>query len=613
MGNADLQIVHLTDVDRKWYIIPWNSNIKKVWDILGLVFIVYLTFQIPFSLTFLNYQEMTGILTITEIFFVLDLVLNFFTGYIKRGDHIVSLNLIAMHYLKTWFLIDFVACVPWERLLTLRFSNEQVSSVVILRWAKLPKLVRVFRLFKTLQRYVRYYNVTLLTVILIFISHFGTCIWINIFQICSLDSYTCCKTSYILRVYLLGYYANFTSMFIGQTYFLQQFPQPLQTISVLLNFTHLSSCDSSNTLNISAWKSFDYTNITITSASQRYSYDFFSKLVGILLASLILVEIFILMNMKAEARLKQQNSIDLFKQQLKQIEAPHSLKYRIRRYYDYLLMHQNKEKTTLLLDPSLSNSLRQELAYAIFSKIILRVEVFKSCSSDAIYALALRLQTRIYLPDQLIFKKGDITKSMFIIDRGWVSVWLLENQESNKNNPSLNETETQVVFEEETVFDETQPSNNKKTVAEKILSRENASRKFSNWNKKLSKKVDPLLFPNLSSTHSTESSANEWDSKKKLGPGEYFGELCLLTKNPRAKTVTSITLSELHELSQSSYAEVMLQFPTIHERILEKALQIYPFLTKSMLNYNSRNIEQTVQNLMQNIEHLQKLLKNKGR
>ena len=55
-------------------------------------------------------------------------VLNFFTGYVvDKHTVVLSLPRIWAHYLKTFFVVDFMATFPWDlvRLPQLLAANQQ--------------------------------------------------------------------------------------------------------------------------------------------------------------------------------------------------------------------------------------------------------------------------------------------------------------------------------------------------------------------------------------------------------------------------------------------------------------------------------------------------------
>ena len=63
-----------------------------------------------------------GLLTVlslaVDLVYVIDMVLQFFTSYPRRrGREVeweVRLPRITIHYLKTWFILDFVTLIPFD-------------------------------------------------------------------------------------------------------------------------------------------------------------------------------------------------------------------------------------------------------------------------------------------------------------------------------------------------------------------------------------------------------------------------------------------------------------------------------------------------------------------
>jgi CRP-like cAMP-binding protein len=53
----------------------------------------------------------------------------------------------------------------------------------------------------------------------------------------------------------------------------------------------------------------------------------------------------------------------------------------------------------------------------------------------------------------------------------------------------------------------------------------------------------------------------------RLGPGDVFGEMSLLTGEVRSATVTAVTDCDLLEIDAASFKQVILANPTVVERI----------------------------------------------
>jgi hypothetical protein len=83
-----------------------------------MILMFYIATYFPYRTCF--YDETTPVMafvdTIIDIFFIVDIVLNFFTVVQASGStkFIVSHKLIAKKYMKSWFFIDLFTSIPWQ-------------------------------------------------------------------------------------------------------------------------------------------------------------------------------------------------------------------------------------------------------------------------------------------------------------------------------------------------------------------------------------------------------------------------------------------------------------------------------------------------------------------
>ena len=72
---------------------------------------------------------------IIDFLFMIDIVMNFRTTYVKEGEVLITNPWkIAVHYFKTYFVVDFVAAIPWDLLASFNSGTEEVScSITTLR------------------------------------------------------------------------------------------------------------------------------------------------------------------------------------------------------------------------------------------------------------------------------------------------------------------------------------------------------------------------------------------------------------------------------------------------------------------------------------------------
>lgn len=115
---------------------PWtirhDSFVKAVWDWIVLLLVIYTAIEIPYNVAFLlplqyniffEGNPFAIINLIVDIMFIIDIIINFRTTYVSAAHVVCDPGSIACHYLKTWFVVDFLAAMPFE-LFTLASTKE---------------------------------------------------------------------------------------------------------------------------------------------------------------------------------------------------------------------------------------------------------------------------------------------------------------------------------------------------------------------------------------------------------------------------------------------------------------------------------------------------------
>ena len=63
-----------------------------------------------------------------DVMFIVDIFINFRTTFVDANEEVVSHPCrIAVHYFKTWFIIDLVAAIPFELLIMIG-NTDQVGD-----------------------------------------------------------------------------------------------------------------------------------------------------------------------------------------------------------------------------------------------------------------------------------------------------------------------------------------------------------------------------------------------------------------------------------------------------------------------------------------------------
>ncbi|KAL7065034.1 hypothetical protein AAHC03_05890 [Spirometra sp. Aus1] len=116
----------------KWIIHPC-SNFRFYWDLMMLLLLIANLIILPVFISF--FMEDIGLETIcfncvSDTIFLLDIIVNFRTGIIanKFADEIIlNPRQIARHYVRTWFVLDFLSSVPLDYIF-LSLSDDQTRA-----------------------------------------------------------------------------------------------------------------------------------------------------------------------------------------------------------------------------------------------------------------------------------------------------------------------------------------------------------------------------------------------------------------------------------------------------------------------------------------------------
>ena len=101
------------------HIILHYSRFKTTWDWLVLFLTVYTCVLSPYTATFHNKSSKNMVLicldTVVDVFYVVDLFLNFHVTFVGPAGEVVSdPRIIRRTYLRRWFVFDLFACLPYD-------------------------------------------------------------------------------------------------------------------------------------------------------------------------------------------------------------------------------------------------------------------------------------------------------------------------------------------------------------------------------------------------------------------------------------------------------------------------------------------------------------------
>ena len=99
-----------------WIVIPADHPYKIMWDVLTMVWAALGAYRTHVRIRDRVFDQ-SPLIILTEVWFTVDILLNFITEHkTSEGDVIRDGKAVWARYLTTWFLIDILSLIPWERI-----------------------------------------------------------------------------------------------------------------------------------------------------------------------------------------------------------------------------------------------------------------------------------------------------------------------------------------------------------------------------------------------------------------------------------------------------------------------------------------------------------------
>lgn len=170
---------------RSDFILLPTGRVKPWWDLLVVLLVIYSAFSLPVILCFdLKNARISSWDVFVDVVFYLDVVFYFFTAYDENGVTVYSRKKIALKYVKGWFTVDLIACLPWEQMAGAVTGQTGGGVLVsILRGCKALRLLRLSRLFKFLESHAMVSHAMRMIRMLFFFflfAHWFGCLWFAI-------------------------------------------------------------------------------------------------------------------------------------------------------------------------------------------------------------------------------------------------------------------------------------------------------------------------------------------------------------------------------------------------------------------------------------------------
>mmetsp|Transcript_45273 Transcript_45273/g.88925 ORF Transcript_45273/g.88925 Transcript_45273/m.88925 type:complete len:612 (+) Transcript_45273:279-2114(+) len=386
------------------FIVYPDGMFRLVWDLLILSVLLYTAFAVPYMLCFSS--EIGSISlpvqiveSVVDTFFIADIIIHFRCAYYSIDQEDLCLYddtaRMALHYLKGWFLIDFVSIgIPYG--LDFDPSLRAVTLLKILRILKgfraldrlklaiSPTLAHIFRIFK-------------LIIALVWISHTSACIFFWIGQ---------------TEENRLGFsWLSHTTMFLKQNSLNHKYAVSLYWAVVTILTT-------------------GYGDVT-PQTSNEIVFCLFVLLLGSVCYAFIFGNVTIILqglDQQRQRYLYQERAISEFQ---RLFHMPHDLRNRILNHTEYTWDLTSGFNPHTVLD-ELPEGLRTDVLMSMHRGLIDKVPFFQTMgASDSLRrAVVSKLRPLWVMENEVIFREGDPANAMYILEKGICQV-------ENKNGVAI--------------------------------------------------------------------------------------------------------------------------------------------------------------------------------
>jgi len=369
-------------------MIRQDNIYKRYFDALLLIFTVFAAIEVPLHLA-LQYPKTGWRLALGLLYpviFSIDILVTFFTTITVNGEEVTSRREIARRYLRSWFIVDFIAATPFDLIFSEGWLSElsnaarsvRLFSPRYIRILLMVRMLRIYHILPFLERTKKkeLFNPGIIRLIftifiVLVIAHWISCGWIALGKIDEKADYL---TNYVRALYW--------------------------TITTITTIGYGDITPSSNVQTI---------------------YTMFVQLIGAGMYGYIIGNLASLLANSDLARTQFRAKMEKIQTFMQYRDVPQELQDNIRTYYDYLWNNRRGFDEAAVLD-DLPQSLKLQVALHLNREIIEKVPMFRGAPDELIRQIVLNLKPVLFTPGDYIFRKGEMGDQMYFISRGKVEI-----------------------------------------------------------------------------------------------------------------------------------------------------------------------------------------------
>nr|XP_020467237.1 potassium voltage-gated channel subfamily H member 5-like isoform X2 [Monopterus albus] len=394
------------------HIILHYCTFKTTWDWVILILTFYTAIMVPYNVSFKTKQNNIAWLvldSVVDVIFLVDIVLNFHTTFVGPGGEVISdPKLIRMNYLKTWFVIDLLSCLPYDIINAFENVDEGISS--LFSSLKVVRLLRLGRVARKLDHYLEYGAAVLVLLVCVFglVAHWLACIWYSIgdYEVIDEATNTIKKDSWLYQLAInIGSPYRYNTSGSGQ---LEGGPGKGSLYITSLYFT------------MTSLTTIGFGNIAPTTDGEKI-FSVAMMMVGSLLYATIFGNVTTIFQQMYANTNRYHEMLNNVRDFLKLYQVPKGLSERV---MDYIVSTWSMSKgidteKVLSICPK---DMRADICVHLNRKVFNEHPAFRLASDGCLRSLAVEFQTIHCAPGDLIFHAGESVDTLCFVVSGSLEV-----------------------------------------------------------------------------------------------------------------------------------------------------------------------------------------------
>ncbi|XP_052224101.1 cyclic nucleotide-gated channel rod photoreceptor subunit alpha-like isoform X2 [Dreissena polymorpha] len=319
---------------------------------------------------------------VADFVYLLDIGVQFRTGFLHQGLIVYDYKKLCKNYINNkCFIIDIVSLVPLD---LLQFYIGIQPMLRFPRFLKVYRSIRFMHMYESRTGYPNLLRVANLSHILFLGSH-----WFAAFY------------------YLISEAEDFQE---GWAY-----PKP-EGVYAHVTRKYLASL---------YWSTLTLTTIgdlPPPDTNWQYTFVIVSYLIGVFIFATIVGQVGSVITNRNASRQEFERLLDGAKFYMQMHNVPSDLQKRVQRWYDYVWTRGRLNCHDINSLGLLPDKLKTELALHVNLGTLRKVTIFQKCKPEFLHDLMLKMKAYIFTPEDLICRRGEVAREMFIIVDGVVEI-----------------------------------------------------------------------------------------------------------------------------------------------------------------------------------------------